>query len=378
MDQLHIVIPLGVAIVVAALATPLVSRLAQALNVIDRPNERKVNLRAQVPLMGGLAVALGCAVGMAAGLLLLGEDDVASRRLEGFLLGASLLLAIGAWDDRWGLRASPKLIVQVAAAAVAFHFGFQIDFIREPFTGTGFDLPVWLAWLATTVWIVAVTNAVNLIDGLDGLATGLGAIIATTLTLICWQAGQPAGVIIGVALVGALIGFLPFNFSPARIFLGDTGALFIGYALALLAIAGYRKAALLTFIVPLLALAVPLLDTGLSILRRIKNKRPIFDADRMHMHHRLLRSEGSQRAAVLSLYFLTACFCIIAVSFTRLQGYAAIAFLAAVVVLTVRLVRNLGALAGEDALEGALDPSAKAGESSRSAPPTSQSEGGKS
>ena len=378
MDQLHIVIPLGVAILVAALATPLVSRLAQALNVIDRPNERKVNLRAQVPLMGGLAVALGCAVGMAAGLLLLGEDDVASRRLEGFLLGASLLLAIGAWDDRWGLRASPKLIVQVAAAAVAFHFGFQIDFIREPFTGTGFDLPVWLAWLATTVWIVAVTNAVNLIDGLDGLATGLGAIIATTLTLICWQAGQPAGVIIGVALVGALIGFLPFNFSPARIFLGDTGALFIGYALALLAIAGYRKAALLTFIVPLLALAVPLLDTGLSILRRIKNKRPIFDADRMHMHHRLLRSEGSQRAAVLSLYFLTACFCIIAVSFTRLQGYAAIAFLAAVVVLTVRLVRNLGALAGEDALEGALDPSAKAGESSRSAPPTSQSEGGKS
>lgn len=378
MDQLHIVIPLGVAIVVAALATPLVSRLAQALNVIDRPNERKVNLRAQVPLMGGLAVALGCAVGMAAGLLLLGEDDVASRRLEGFLLGASLLLAIGAWDDRWGLRASPKLIVQVAAAAVAFHFGFQIDFIREPFTGTGFDLPVWLAWLATTVWIVAVTNAVNLIDGLDGLATGLGAIIATTLTLICWQAGQPAGVIIGVALVGALIGFLPFNFSPARIFLGDTGALFIGYALALLAIAGYRKAALLTFIVPLLALAVPLLDTGLSILRRIKNKRPIFDADRMHMHHRLLRSEGSQRAAVLSLYFLTACFCIIAVSFTRLQGYAAIAFLAAVVVLTVRLVRNLGALAGEDALEGALDPSAKADESSRSAPPTSQREGGNS
>ena len=106
-------------------------------------------------------------------LLLLGEETVATRRLEGFLIGGSLLLALGAWDDRWGLRATPKLTVQIAAAAVAFNFGFQIDFIREPFTGTGFDLPTWVAWLATTVWIVAVTNAVNLIDGLDGLAAGL-------------------------------------------------------------------------------------------------------------------------------------------------------------------------------------------------------------
>jgi UDP-GlcNAc:undecaprenyl-phosphate GlcNAc-1-phosphate transferase len=376
-DQLHIVIPLGVAICVAALATPVVSRLAHALDVIDRPNERKVNLRPQVPLMGGLAVALGCAMGMAAGLLLLGEEVIATRRLEGFLIGSSLLLAVGAWDDRWGLSASPKLLVQVTAAAIAFNFGFRIDFIREPFTGTGFDLAPWLAWLATTAWIVAVTNAVNLIDGLDGLAAGLGAIIAATLTLICWQAGQPPGVIIGVALVGALIGFLPFNFSPARIFLGDTGALFIGFALSLLAIEGYRKAALLTFVVPLLALAVPLLDTTLSIFRRIKNKTPIFDADRMHMHHRLLRSEGSQRAAVLSLYFLTACFCIIAVSFTRLQGYAAIAFMAAVVILTVRLVRNLGALAGDELLDTSGKESAAASHSPQPAP-GSPAEGGNS
>jgi UDP-GlcNAc:undecaprenyl-phosphate GlcNAc-1-phosphate transferase len=377
LDQLHIVIPLLVAAAVAALATPVVSRLAHALDVIDRPSERKVNLRPEVPLMGGLAVALGCVMGMAAGLLLAGEQSVETERLEGFLIGGSLLLALGAWDDRWGLGASPKLVVQIAAAAVAFRFGFQIDFIREPFTGTGFELPGWIAWLATTVWIVAVTNAVNLIDGLDGLAAGLGAIIATTLTLICWQAGNPAGVIIGVALVGALLGFLPFNFSPARIFLGDTGALFIGFSLSLLAIEGYRKAALLTFVVPLLALAVPLLDTGLSILRRIKNRRPIFDADRLHMHHRLLHSEGSQRAAVLSLYFLTACFCIIAVSFTRLQGYAAIAFMAAVVILTVRLVRNLGALAGDELLDTSGKESAAASDSPQP-PPGSPAEGGNS
>ena len=125
---------------------------------------------------------------------------------------------------------------------------------------------------------------------------------------------------VGIALVGALLGFLPYNFSPARIFLGDTGALFIGYTLSLLALEGYRAVSLLTFIVPLLALAVPILDTALSILRRAAAARAIFAADRQHMHHRLLESEGSQRAAVLSFYFLTACFCVIALSFTRLAG----------------------------------------------------------
>ncbi|MCZ6784606.1 MAG: MraY family glycosyltransferase, partial [Proteobacteria bacterium] len=208
----------------------------------------------------------------------------------------------------------------------------------------------------TTIWIVGVTNALNLIDGLDGLASGLGAIIASTLVVICWQAGQGAGVIFGAALVGALVGFLPYNFPPARIFIGDTGALFLGYSLALLALDGYRTSALLTFVVPLLALAVPLLDTGLSILRRLRAGQPIFHADRLHMHHRLLETEGSDRGAVLSLYFLTACFCIIAVSFTRLQGYAAIIFLGAVVILTARLLRNLGALSPETAAEPSSAP----------------------
>ncbi|MCG8591759.1 MAG: undecaprenyl/decaprenyl-phosphate alpha-N-acetylglucosaminyl 1-phosphate transferase, partial [Proteobacteria bacterium] len=156
------------------------------------------------------------------------------------------------------------------------------------------------------------------------------------------QTGSPLGVALGASLVGALLGFLPFNFAPAKIFLGDTGSLFLGFTLSLLALECYRTASLLTFVVPLLALAVPLLDTALSIFRRLRQRRPIFDPDRMHMHHRLLESEGSHRSAVLSLYFLTACFCTIAVSFTRLRGYAAIVFLLAVVLLTVRLLRNLG------------------------------------
>ena len=145
-------------------------------------------------------------------------------------------------------------------------------------------------------------------------------------------------------MVGALIGFLPFNFPPARIFLGDTGSLFIGFVLSLLALEGYRRVSLLTFVVPLLALAVPILDTSLSIIRRVRLRTNPFRADRKHMHHRLLETRGSPRAAVLQFYFLTFCFCLIAAAFTNISGYPAALFLVAVVVLTLRLLRNLGAL----------------------------------
>jgi UDP-GlcNAc:undecaprenyl-phosphate GlcNAc-1-phosphate transferase len=199
-------------------------------------------------------------------------------------------------------------------------------------------------WPVSLLWIVGLTNALNLLDGLDGLAAGVGAIIAATLTVIAWQAGQPFGVFVGLALAGALLGFLPHNFAPARIFLGDTGSLFIGYMLALLALEGYRRISLITFLAPLLALAVPILDTALSIARRVRSHAPIFSADRLHMHHRLLDAEGSARAAVLQFYFVTAAFCLIALSFTKLQGITAVVFLVAVAILTLRLLRNLGAL----------------------------------
>lgn len=356
-DASQIVIPLLAAAGTSALATPLVARMARASGFVDSPDERKVHARADMPLLGGLAVVAGVCVGIGIGLLMVGSA-VSTDRIPGGIAGGIALLALGVYDDRVGLGALPKLAVQVAAAAVAFHYGFRIDHIREPFTAQIFELPIWLSFAATTLWIVAVTNATNLIDGLDGLATGLGAIIAATLTLICWQVGEMAGVIGGVALVGALLGFLPYNFYPARIFLGDTGSLFIGFTLALLALEGYRKTELLTFVIPPMALAVPLLDTGVSVLRRFRAGKPIFGADRLHMHHRLLRSEGSHRRAVLALYFLTACFCVLAVSLTQLQGYWAILLLLAVGVLTVRLLKNLGVLSSP-ADEGGLGRSPK-------------------
>jgi UDP-GlcNAc:undecaprenyl-phosphate GlcNAc-1-phosphate transferase len=285
------------------------------------------------------------------------------RKIAGFLAGGVILLLVGAWDDRFSLNATQKLPFQILAAVIAIQCGFRVEYFTIPFSADTPQLvPIWLSWGISLFWIVGVTNAMNLIDGLDGLSAGIGAIISGTLVIICWQANQTTGVVIGVAMLGALLGYLPFNFPPARIFLGDAGALFIGYALSLLAIQGYRKAALLTFIVPLLALAVPLLDTFLSVVRRLRMGKGIFSADRLHIHHRLLEKEGTQRRAVLWLYFQTACFSVIAVSFSQLEGLAAFVFLAAVVILTIRLLRNLGLLSIETEVVTANDHTAEVAE----------------
>ncbi len=343
MQAAEFVIPLAVGFAASLCVTPVVARVARRLGVIDRPNERSVSQRQNIPLLGGLAVAIGFAAALCAALLTV-ETGAGAFHLGGLVVGGLLMLALGAWDDRFGLGALGKFAGQSLAAVVAIAAGFQMGHITEPITHTTFFLPTPVAWLASLLWIVGVTNALNLIDGLDGLATGVGAIICATLTVILWQAGEPLGVCLGVALLGGLLGFLPFNFPPARIFLGDTGALFIGFTLALLALEGYRQVTVITFVVPLLALAVPILDTAVSILRRARTGQNPFRADRLHIHHRLLARRGSARGAVLQFYFLTACFSLIAVSFTDLHGTVAGLCLVAVFLLTLRLLFNLGVL----------------------------------
>lgn len=358
MEAAGILIPLIVAGAVAALLALPVAGLATKLDVVDRPSERSVAHRSNIPLLGGLAVAGGFAAGLAAGLWLL-APEVSISHLGGMAVGCIVILAVGVWDDHTDLSPWAKLAGQIAAAVVAISAGFQMGHITEPVSRQTIFLPEPVVWIASIFWIVGITNAMNLIDGLDGLATGVGAIICATLTLILVQAGQPFGVCLGVALLGGLIGFLPHNFPPARIFLGDTGALFMGYMLALLSLEGYRQVTVITFVVPLLALAIPLLDTALSIVRRARTGQSPFRADRLHLHHRLLAARGTPRAAVLQFYFLTACFSLIAVSFTDLEGYVAGACLVIVLILTLRMLANLGVLSfsAEDELATGEAPS---------------------
>lgn len=343
MDAIQIAIPLAVGLGVSAVVTPPVARLARALGFVDQPSERSVAHRPGIPLLGGVAVAIGFFAALGTGFVL-GDLPVLPSHLVGFVTGAGIILAVGILDDRVGLGAMTKFGGQFLAALIAVGAGYKLGHITEPISGTTFLLPQVMVWVVSVLWIVGVTNAINLVDGLDGLATGVGAIICITLTVILVQAGQIFGAVMGVALLGGLLGFLPYNFPPARIFLGDTGALFIGYSLSLLALEGYRQVTVITFVVPLLALAVPILDTGLSILRRLRTGKPLFTGDRLHIHHRLLDRQGSPRAAVLQFYFLTACFSLIAVSFTGLHRYVAGPCLVFVVILTLRLLHNMGVL----------------------------------
>lgn len=344
-DLMVILIAWIVAIGVSAAATPLVAWAALVMGVVDRPNERKVSKRANMPLLGGVAVALGFYVSMAVALVMVDQNALTQLEvgghINGLFFGGLLLLVVGAWDDKGNMRPVVKLAAQGIAAWIAIAYGYKITYFTDPFLGEVWFFPTWLTWVISTLWIVGITNAINLIDGLDGLATGVSAIITLTLIVIALQMEQVGTILLGIPLLGALLGFLPFNFPPARVFLGDTGALFIGFTLSLTCLEGYRQITVLTFIVPLLVLAVPILDTSLSVLRRVRKRMHVFSADRAHIHHRMLDVHGSHRAAVLSIYFLTACFCVIAISLMRLKGVVAVVFLMAVALLTLRLLVNL-------------------------------------
>lgn len=357
MDEVRAIALVLIAAIVAASSTPAVIRMARLIGAVDRPNERKISRRREMPLLGGLAVWTGVVASLLVADLFGLAPGHAMSKVWIFVVGATFLMLAGVWDDRFELGAFKKLAIQLVAAAWAVQAGFAIDLFSIPLMDTVDEVPLWILWPISLIWIVGVTNAMNLIDGLDGLSTGVGAIISMTLVIICWQGEQWVGVVIGLVLFGALIGYLPFNFPPARIFLGDTGSLVIGYGLALMALEGYRKTAILAFLVPVLALAIPLLDTLLSIIRRLRSGHGVFSPDRLHMHHRLLYREGSHKNAVLMLYFLTGCFCMIAVSFSQLDGWVAFLYLVAVVAVTIRLLRNLDAFS----LDADADPRPEGG-----------------
>src|SRR4051812_22144255 len=269
--------------------------MARLLGVVDRTEGARRPSAGTVPRLGGIALFLGIIVPSLAFLPLSGE-------MRGILLGATIATTVGAVDDFRGLRWWEKLGGQVLAASIPCMFGVWIHRFTFPIVGVH-EVPEWLGIVVTVVAIVAVMNMVNFLDGLDGLAAGVCAISALSFCLIDLSLGRPDAAILTAIVFGACLGFLRHNFYPARIFMGDSGALLLGFTLAAVSVQGLSKTAALTALVlPLLVLAVPLLDTSFVVAKRIKQGRPVYAADRTHLHHRFENIGFSQRRAVVYLY----------------------------------------------------------------------------
>jgi len=305
--------PLALAVTFAA--TPVARRLALRTGAIDHPNERKIH-KAPVPTSGGTAIIAGF---LAAAVLSGAIHQVAVRSLVGLLAGAIFIAVVGFVDDRLDLSAPLKLGLQVLSVLPLLLAGVGITMLSHPLARQAqLTLPLWLSWTATIIWVVAVTNAINLIDGLDGLASGVAAIACVALAFIGLQWGQLGVALLCACLAGAAMGFLFWNWHPAAILMGDTGAYFLGYLIAGVTVQGaFKMAAAIAIFVPLLILAVPLLDTLLSPVRRVLKGQHPFKADRDHLHHRLIALGLSETRVVLLTYVVTALCGAIAVWMSR-------------------------------------------------------------
>lgn len=295
--------------VLAFALTPFVKRLAYKIGAVDVPRDSRRMHKTPKARLGGLAIFLGFLVSVCIFTQL-------PKSVVGILLGTVIIVVLGMFDDINPLSAKFKFVIQIFAAIVPTLFGVVIERISVPafISATGVLELGWLGYPLTVLWIVAVTNALNLIDGLDGLAIGVATISSITLLCISLLLGDALVVVLTAALSGACLGFFPYNFNPAKLFMGDTGALFLGYTLSTISILGLFKGyTIISVAVPLLILALPIFDTSFAILRRLKNHQPIMAPDRGHLHHKLIDSGLSQKQAVGVIYAMCIVLCLIAV-----------------------------------------------------------------
>lgn len=323
---LRILGALAVAGAVAFISTPVVKTLAVRVGAVDVPKDGRRMHDHPIPRMGGLAIFLGFTL---SALVFLPLSD----QIRGMLLGAVIIVVLGIFDDVYTLSAKLKFVVQILAALIAVLMGNRIDFLSN--FNVFSKQAVWdLGWLAVPVsvlWIVAITNAVNLIDGLDGLACGVSTISSLSMLVIALCVAEPGVAILMAALSGACIGFLPYNLNPAKIFMGDTGSTFLGFIMAVASIQGlFKLYNIISFAVPFLMLGLPIFDTCSAIVRRISHGQSPMTADRSHVHHKLIDMGFSQKQAVAILYVISAMLGLSAVVLTTRGEVQAMIFLLAV------------------------------------------------
>lgn len=314
--------PFLVAVVVSAVTVPLLARLAIRQGIVDCPSlsDHKTHSK-PVPYLGGVAFHLA----FSAALLdvvwrndaILWQADWAYKLLALYVAGGAML-AVGLVDDIRVLRPRHKLLLEILVIAGLVAAGFRIERVTNPLTGGAIELG-WIGMVVAAVWMVALVNAVNLIDGLDGLAAGVSAAAAAALTVIALNPWHGFAALVGVVLLGSTLGFLPYNLPPARIYMGDAGALYLGLMLSAASIASTSKSAtLLAMVLPMVVLLVPILDTGLAVIRRSRRGKDIFRGDREHLHHRLLNLGLSPAQATWTLIGLASLCSAVAVVASRL------------------------------------------------------------
>lgn len=329
-------VPFLIALIVAYIVTPAVKRLAFKVGAVDRPDARKVHTHI-VPRLGGLAIYAGF---MAAVLYAL----PIRHELAGLLLGCTAIAVIGIWDDICNIPAKVKLAGQIAAACIPVVFGIQIEWLTNPF-GTLIVLPEVIAVPLTVFWIIGFTNTVNLIDGLDGLAAGVSFIASISMFLVAHAMNQDVPATVIAAMAGAALGFLQYNFNPAKIFMGDTGSMLLGYTMAVAAVLGLVKtAATVALVVPLIALGLPILDTLFAIIRRRMSGVPVFQPDKGHLHHRLLALGMTQKQAVLIMYFISMILGIVALFVASVNYQTGIVTVVVVLAVIIYTAKRIGIL----------------------------------
>ncbi len=311
MNAFTLIVTLVLATGASAFATPLVARLATQVGMVDEVDDRRMHAQPK-PRLGGVALFLGFSFALfgVVGYLianhkLLDLDSI--HDVLGLLFGSTLILMVGLWDDIMGMKPKTKFIAQLVVAAISLLYGFDIKGLDNPLhRGDYIQFPLWLSAPLTLLWYLVLMNAINFIDGLDGLLAGLTAISGMSLLIIELTHGHPELALVLAALVGGALGFLPFNFNPAKIILGDCGALFIGYVFATVSIIGTSKFLIsINLIIPLIVLALPILDTAVTIVRRAWAGKKITEGDRGHFHHQLIFRFGlNVPQAVLLIYVL--------------------------------------------------------------------------
>lgn len=288
-----------ISFLVTLVVTPLAIKIAPKIGGVDIPKDnRRVHTR-PVPRVGGIAIYAGVVVAV---LLFMPH----SMKIIGILIGGTIIFVLGLIDDIKELPAILKLAGQIAAASVVFGFGIRIEFLSI-FNFERFDMDLVVAYICTLIWFIAITNTINLIDGMDGLAAGVVAIGSCCIAYVAYIHGTYHQVLPMMAVAGACIGFLPWNFYPAKTFMGDCGSQFLGFMIGAFSILGLVKSAtVVALFIPLLVLGLPLFDTGYAIIRRLIRRKPIMEADKEHIHHSFLKSGMGQRRSVLCMYGICA------------------------------------------------------------------------